>query len=92
MTASKMMSDIDNICVKLCPVYNQVINEIEACANEWHELGESNKQTHDEAVELLLRVQDHVRALHTATRIIASQLNKVLYTKGDSSGPERNAS
>ena len=83
MTASQMMDGIDNIGVKLNPVYNQMLDELHACAVEWHELGQANNQTHDEAVELLLRVQDHLRALHTATRIIASQLNKVLYTKGD---------
>ena len=84
MTASQMMDGIDNIGVKLAPVYAQLRDELRACANEWHELIETNMATHDEAVELLLRVQDHVRALHTATRIIASQLNKVLYSKGDS--------
>ena len=84
MTASKMMSDIDSIGYKLNPIYNQMLDELHACACEWQELGKVDMATHDEAVELLLRVQDHLRALHTATRIIASQLNKVLYTKEES--------
>ena len=84
MTASQMMDDIDSIGAKINPIHRQMQDEIHACEIEWYELRQAKVASHDEAVELLLRVQDHVRALHTATRIIASQLNKVLYTKEES--------
>ena len=84
MTASQMIGSIDSIGYKLNPIYNQMLDEMHACAVEWHELKQANKATHEEAQVLLLSVQDHVRALHSASRLIVAEMNKALYLKEDS--------